>query len=127
MLRVSLCLQIDLYGEILEYTVTPVGTTAYGTNRTFSATIVNVGTGTDSFAGSISFVDASGTTLCTTTVSNDNALLGTTVIRLHAPFAAPASYLADARLWEAAKLATTSASSCKHVPAPERHIRMPNI
>ena len=44
-LRMLYCLQIGLYGEVLNYQVTPTGTTAYGTPRTFSATVVNLGTG----------------------------------------------------------------------------------
>ena len=101
MLRMSLCLQIGLYGEVLNYQVTPVGTTAYGTPRTFSATVVNLGTGNSAFGGSISFVDTNGDKLCTTTVQPNNALVGTNVIRLHAPLPPPPSHPAshaDARL-----------------------------
>ncbi len=94
------CLQIGLYGEVLNFQVTPVGTTAYGTPRTFSATVVNLGTGSNTFGGSISFVDTNGNTLCTSTVQQNNSLVGTTVIWSHAP---PASY-AHARLLDAAEL-----------------------
>ena len=105
MLRVSLCLQANLYAEVLNFAVSPLGgTTAYGTNRTFSATVVAVGTGSNSFAGQITFVDSHDTALCTTTVQNNNTLLGTTVIWLHGPSAAPPSYLADASLLGAAQL-----------------------
>ncbi|CAK0782794.1 hypothetical protein CVIRNUC_005989 [Coccomyxa viridis] len=69
---------IGLYGEVLNYQVTPVGTTAYGTPRTFSATVVNLGTGNKTFGGSISFVDTNGDKLCNTTVQ-PTALIGTTV------------------------------------------------
>ena len=99
-LRMLYCLQIGLYGEVLNYQVTPTGTTAYGTPRTFSATVVNLGTGSNTFGGSISFVDTNGNTLCTSTVQQNNSLIGTTVIWPHAPFA---SY-AHARLLDAAEL-----------------------
>ena len=59
--------------------MTPVGTTAYGTPRTFSATVVNLGTGSKAFGGSISFVDTNGDKLCTTTVQPNTALVGTNV------------------------------------------------
>ena len=94
------CLQIGLYGEVLNFQVTPVGTTAYGTPRTFSATVVNLGTGSNTFGGSISFVDTNGNTLCTSTVQQNSSLVGTTVIWSHAP---PASH-AHARLFDAAEL-----------------------
>ena len=113
MLRVLLCLQIGLYGEVLNYQVTPVGTTAYGTPRTFSATVVNLGTGNKTFGGSISFVDTNGDKLCTTTVQ-PTALIGTTVNWLHAPLAHPQSHpasYADARLAGAMELAANSASN----------------
>ena len=90
--------------------MTPVGTTAYGTPRTFSATIVNLGTGDNTFGGSITFTDANHDTLCTTTVQPNNTLIGTTVSHLRAPSAAPTSGLADARLWAVAGLATILAS-----------------
>ena len=112
MLKVLLCLQIGLYGEVLNYQVTPVGTTAYGTPRTFSATVVNLGTGSKAFGGSISFVDTNGDKLCTTTVQPNNALVGTNVIWLHAPLPPPPSHpasQADARLLGATELAAMSA------------------
>ena len=108
MLRMLLCLQIGLYGEVLNYQVTPVGTTAYGTPRTFSATVVNLGTGNSAFGGSISFVDTNGDKLCTTTVQPNNTLVGTTVIWLHAPLPPSPSHpanCASARLLGAAELA----------------------
>ena len=80
--------------------MTPTGTTAYGTPRTFSATVVNLGTGSNTFGGSISFVDTNGNTLCTSNVQQNNSLIGTTVTWSHAP---PASY-AYARLLDAAEL-----------------------
>ncbi|CAK0782791.1 hypothetical protein CVIRNUC_005986 [Coccomyxa viridis] len=70
---------IGLYGEVLNHQVTPVGTTAYGTPRTFSATVVNLGTSSNSFGGSISFVDTNGNTLCTSTIQQNSSLVGTTV------------------------------------------------
>ena len=112
MLRVLYCLQIGLYGEVLNYQVTPVGTTAYGTPRTFSATVVNLGTGSSAFGGSISFVDTNGDKLCTTTVQPNTALVGTNVIWLHAPLPPPPSHpasQADARLSGATELAAMSA------------------
>ena len=89
MLSVLYCLQIGLYGEVLNYQVTPVGTTVYGTPRTFSATVVNLGTGSNTFGGSISFVDTNGDKLCTTSVQPNNTLIGTTVTWLHAPLPRP--------------------------------------
>ncbi|CAL5220002.1 g1945 [Coccomyxa viridis] len=70
--------QAGLYTEVLGFSVSPPGNTQYGTPRTFSATVVNVATTStaQSYNGNISFVDGNGKTLCATTVTSDQTLVG---------------------------------------------------
>ena len=74
-------MQLNVYTEVLNFQVTPTGNTAYGTPRTFSATVVNLATNTaaQSYSGNISFVDGNGTVLCTSQAVNNASLVGTTV------------------------------------------------
>ena len=75
--------QAGLYTEVLGFSVSPPGNTQYGTPRTFSATVVNVATTStaQSYNGNISFVDGNGKTLCATTVTSDQTLVGAAVRR----------------------------------------------
>ena len=75
--------QAGLYTELLGFSVSPPGNTQYGTPRTFSATVVNVATTStaQSYNGNITFIDGNGKSLCTTTVTNDQTLVGAAVPR----------------------------------------------
>ncbi|CAL8470291.1 g9833 [Coccomyxa elongata] len=64
--------------EVLAAEISPGGTTFYGTPRTFSATVINIGTGSTTLDGNITFL-AAGVPICTAPLIANNSLVSTQV------------------------------------------------
>lgn len=71
-------LQAGLALEVLEAEISPGGTTFYGTPRSFGATVINIGTGSNTLDGNITFL-AAGVPICTAPLIANNSLVSTQV------------------------------------------------